>query len=82
MAMVYTRNTFTINIYIVGGEKIRTDFCVFNHLFHKEGDNRTAERAVGSTEMCCHRHVNSRSGIGREQEKNFQHKIQDAWNMA
>jgi len=52
MAMVYTRNTFTINIYTVEGEKIRTDFCVFNHLFHKEGNNRTAERAVGSTKMC------------------------------
>jgi hypothetical protein len=26
MAMVYTRNTFTINIYTVGGKKIRTFF--------------------------------------------------------
>jgi hypothetical protein len=52
MAMVYTRITFTINIYTVGGEKIRTDFCIFNHLFHKEENMGTAERAVGGTKIC------------------------------
>jgi hypothetical protein len=52
MAVVYTRNTFTINICTVGGEKIRTDFCVFNHLFHKEENMGSAERAVGSTKIC------------------------------